>query len=111
MGNFTFNNNSIKKTLEITVEGMMSISDATNFISSYKRQASAIPTNQYTLNFDCTKLGVSTKEATEKLNECFKLYKDSNFKKVTFVVGNNPILKMQLHRMATSVGLNNCDIK
>lgn len=111
MGKFSIHANPAAKTLESKVEGVMSVQDAVNFIAQYKHAAAAIPTTQYSLIFDCTKLGVSPKESQEKLMECFALYKQANFKETLFLVGNNSILKMQLSRMAQSAHLERYQIK
>lgn len=107
MGKFSFLNNTSDKIIEIKVEGMMSLSDANNFIEHYKNNISKIQPTQYILEFDCKELGVSTKDSAVKLNECFQLYKQDKFKKVVFNVGNNQLLKMQLTKMASSVNLSN----
>lgn len=111
MGQFSFHNNASLKTLEVTVEGVMSVPEAVSFISQYKKNIAAVQADQYELSFDCTKLGVSSKESTEKLDECFKMYKQANFKKIVFKVGNSPILKMQLSRLAKTVDLKNYEFK
>lgn len=105
MGQFSFNNGTSTKTLKIKVEGLMSVTDANNFIAQYKKNLSIINPSHYTLEFDCTDLAVSTKESVEKLENCFKLYKQSNFSKVIFKTGGNSILKIQLNRIAKNTGL------
>lgn len=110
MGKFNIKVNERLKTVESSVEGVISVSEAQNFIKEYNKIISGILANEYILKFDCTKLSVSPKESQEKLTECFKLYKDSNFKKVIFNVGSNSILKMQLKRLAQTIDFKNYEI-
>lgn len=44
------------------------------------------------------------------LEGCFQLYKNDGFKKVILRIASNPILKLQLNRVARSVKLDNCEI-
>ncbi|MNV61571.1 hypothetical protein D3C71_1540830 [compost metagenome] len=60
---------------------------------------------------DCTGLNVSSPDVLPMLEQCFILYKDSGFKKVIFTIKSNPILKMQLARVARSTKLENYEIR
>lgn len=111
MGQFSFNSNAVQKIISIKISGSMSVSDGMNFISQYRKIVYAITPSQYTLEFDCKDLQVSTKDSVEKLEECFKLYKQDNFKKVVFKAGDNAILKMQLNRIGKTAGLSNYEFK
>lgn len=111
MGQFSFNNNVGQKIFNIKINGAMSVTDGMNFISQYKKNTGAITPSDYTLEFECEHLQVSTKDSAEKLEECFKMYKQSNFKKIVFKVGSNSILKMQLNRIGKTIGLSNYEFK
>lgn len=111
MGTFKFNNNISTKTLSATLEGVFSVEEAVNFMVKFKQTVAVLKTNQYNFILDCEKVGVGTKESVEKLGECFALYKQYNFKHITFEVRTNSILKMQLSRLARTISLTNFDIK
>lgn len=110
MGKFHIDTNAMTKTLACTVEGNMTVQDADAFINQYHRVVATITPSQYILTFDCTKLGVSTKESQERLATCFQLYKQAHFKQIIFHTGNNSILKMQFTRLAHGANLDNFKI-
>lgn len=106
MGNFNIHVNVMTKVVESSVEGIMSVEDAANFILQYQKAVCRIPTSEYTLFFDCRKLEISPPESQKKLEECFELYKQSDFKKIVFKAGDNSVLKTQLSRIAEDSKLN-----
>lgn len=111
MGKFSIYNNIATKTLECKVEGVITVQEAVSFIDQFRYSITTISPSQYILSFDCTQLSVSTKDSQEKLEECFKLYKEANFKQIVCQVGKNSILKMQLTRMANTVHLDNFSVE
>lgn len=106
MGNFNIHVNAMTKVVESSVEGVMSVQDAANFILQYQKAVCRIPTSEYTLFFDCRKLEISPPESQKKLEECFELYENAGFKEIVFKAGSNSVLKMQLSRIAKSSKLN-----
>lgn len=110
MGTYNMNVNQSKKVYEGKIEGTFSSEDGLNFISSYNKDLSTFNPKEYTISFDCTELNVSTPDVTAILEQCYIMYKKSGFKKVTFKIKNNPILKMQLNRLAKKTGLENSEV-
>ena len=111
MGKFNIRVNVMTKVVESSVEGVMSVEDAANFILQYQKAVCKIPTFEYTLFFDCRKLEISPPESQKKLEECFKLYEQANFKEVVFKAGDNSVLKMQLSRIAKNSKLNHYKVE
>jgi len=52
----------------------------------------------------------SPAEMQQMLKGCIELYKQLKFKSVVFKAGTNAILKMQIQRLSSSVGLENISI-
>lgn len=110
MGSYRMQVNSESKTFEVQVEGSFSQQDAMSFIAEYDKEVAAFPAREYVINLDCTTLNVSTPDVLPMLEQCYLLYKQTGFAKVVFTIQKNPILKMQLNRVARTTGLENYDI-
>lgn len=110
MGNFNFASNPVAKQLNVQVEGTMSPEDAGRFIQEYNQIISAFDPAQYEIILDCKTLNVSSPETLPMLEQCYILYKQSGFKKVTFIIVKSPVLKMQLSRVARATKLENYEI-
>lgn len=106
MGNFMIRVNFMTKVLESSVEGVMSVQDAANFILQYQKAICKIPTSEYTLFFDCTKLQLSPQESQKKLEECFAMYQKADFREIIFNIGNDSILKEQISHIAQDCQLS-----
>ncbi|MBU5591873.1 hypothetical protein KQI89_08850 [Clostridium sp. MSJ-4] len=110
---FDFKRNDTTKTLEIFTEGVFTQEDGEEYVKSYKTQVLKINPMEYTLKFDCSDLQLNRPEVLPLLQGCFEMYKMNNFKKILVTVGNSKnsnILKMQIGRLARTVGLNNMEI-
>lgn len=110
MGTFSFAPNSALKTLNVVVEGTISTEDAGRFIQEYNTIVDGFDPTQYEIILDCTTLNVSSPDTLPMLEQCYILYKESGFKKVTFTIAKSPVLKMQLSRVARAVKLENYEI-
>ncbi|WP_410512386.1 hypothetical protein PaeBR_20635 [Paenibacillus sp. BR2-3] len=110
MGNFSFTPNSATSTLKVRVEGAMSQEDAGRFIQEYNEHVSKFDPAKYDIILDCTGLNVSSPDVLPMLEQCYIMYKNSGFKKVVFTIAKNPVLKMQLGRVARATKLENYEI-
>ncbi|MBY3623142.1 hypothetical protein HGO21_26915 [Acinetobacter sp. CUI P1] len=110
MGNFNFTSNAAAQKLNVQVEGSMSTEDAGRFIQEYNQIVSTFNPAQYEIILDCKTLNVSSPDTLPMLEQCYILYKESGFKKVTFIIAKSPVLKMQLSRVARSTKLENYEI-
>ncbi len=95
-----------KQTIDIMVEGLFNPDDAQSYLKDFNKAVSVINPLDYELILDCTKLSISPAEMQQLLKGCLELYKSLNFKSVTLKGGTNAILKMQMQRLCSSVGLN-----
>lgn len=110
MGNFNFSINQAKKVFDVTVAGSFNETDAVNFINQYKAKTATFKPTEYIIDLDCTELNVTTQDVVPMLEQCYKMYQESGFSKVTFKIKENTILKMQLNRVARSTHLQNFEI-
>ncbi|PAK47407.1 hypothetical protein [Paenibacillus sp. 7541] len=110
MGSFNIKIDQAAKVFYAEVEGTFSPEDGMAAMEGYNKAISTISAPEYAIDIDCTKLNVSAPESLPLLEGCFGLYKKDGFKKVTLRISKNPILKMQLGRVARGVQLDNCEI-
>lgn len=110
MGNYNFNVNRATKKFDVKVEGSFSQTDALNFINDYNAHTGTINPAEYIIDLDCTELNVTGQDVIPMLEQCYKMYKESGFSNVIFKIKSNPILKMQLGRVARSTGLKEYEI-
>lgn len=111
MGTFNLRTDKAAQSLQVSVGGTFSNDDAGRFINEYNSTIATFDPKQYEIVLDCTGLNVSSPDVLPMLEQCFILYKDSGFKKVIFTIKSNPILKMQLARVARSTKLENYEIR
>ncbi|ASS68537.1 MULTISPECIES: hypothetical protein [unclassified Paenibacillus] len=110
MGSFNIDLDRTNKVFNAQVEGTFSPEDGMNSVEAYKATIATIDTSEYEIRIDCTLLNVSAPSSLPILEGCFALYKEDGFKKVSLLLAKNPVLKMQLGRVARGVGLENCEI-
>ncbi|MBN2982507.1 hypothetical protein [Cohnella algarum] len=110
MGSFNIEMDHANKVMKAEVEGTFTPEDGMKSVEAYQQSISAISVPEYDIEIDCTKLNVSAPDALPILEGCFQMYKRDGFKKVTLRLAKNPILKMQLSRIARSVQLANWEI-
>ncbi|MBW7573820.1 hypothetical protein [Caproiciproducens faecalis] len=104
MGNYKITTGS--QTIDIIVEGLFTSNDAQAYLKDFNKAVSGIVPSNFKLVLDCTKLSVSPVEMQQMLKGCLELYKELNFKSVILKSGSNAVLKMQMQRLSSSVGLN-----
>jgi len=110
MGSFNIQIDQAKKIFHAEVEGTFSPEDGMKSVEAYQASVATISALDYEIEIDCTKLNVSAPDTLPILEACFKMYKNDGFKKVTLRLAKNPILKMQLARVARGVELNNLEL-
>lgn len=97
--------------LKIVLEGSFSIDDALDYTKDYNNVVKTISPKDYTLSFNCKNLKVSNPDVLNTLEECFKLYKKEGYNKIEAIIdAGQPVLSMQIKRVATQAGLSNLDI-
>jgi len=102
-------NVSVKK-VEVTVGDQMSLPEAERFATEFQQTAASVDANNFELHVDCAGMKVLNQEIAGALEGAMELYLQAAFKKVIFVVQNDPILKMQLSRIARRAGLTNAEV-
>ncbi|MEX3625460.1 hypothetical protein [Viridibacillus arvi] len=107
---YRINKNVALKRLEIAVGDKMTLEEAVRFEKEFQRNVASIDASTYTLEIDCTTMKVLNPDIADKLGGAMSLYKQAGFKTVEFTVKNDTTLKMQLKRIARSVGLTNAEV-
>ncbi|PLS19286.1 hypothetical protein CVD28_02415 [Bacillus sp. M6-12] len=110
VGTYTMNVNRVGKTIDMTVSGTFTPEKAQAFIKDYQAKVGSIKADEFVLKFDCRDLEIVTQEMIPNLENCFKMYMASGFKKVEVGIQKKPIIKMQLSRLARNVGLTNLEV-
>ncbi|PMC40620.1 hypothetical protein CJ195_02580 [Bacillus sp. UMB0899] len=109
-GSYEIKVNRGAKNVEMYIGGTFTPTDVQNFVSDYKNKISVINANEFTLEIDCTFMDLLKQEMIPSLENSYKMYKESGFKKVVFKIKQNPVLKLQLNRLARSTGLSNAEV-
>lgn len=104
-GFYSIQVNSVQKVVNMVVGGSFSPEKVQQFLNDYHKNLDPIPASQYELRFDCRDLNVITQDMIPHLQGCFELYKTTGFKKVVVEIKQSAIIKMQLNRIAKTVGL------
>ncbi|SES17860.1 hypothetical protein SAMN04487944_1226 [Gracilibacillus ureilyticus] len=94
-----------KKVVNMAVAGKMTMEDAELFVKEYNAKIGPINGEEFELMVDCTEMKVLTPEMGANLEEVMKMYKNTGFKKITYMIKENNILKMQLTRISRNAGL------
>ncbi|MBW7474735.1 hypothetical protein K0T92_08250 [Paenibacillus oenotherae] len=110
MGSFNIQLDQAGKVMKVQVEGTFSTEDAMSSVEAYHKSTASISVPEYDIDIDCTKLNVSAPDTLPILEGCFQLYKKDGFKNIKLRIAKNPILKMQLNRIARSVQLTNYEV-
>jgi hypothetical protein len=100
----------VGKILYATVKGFFQPVDANEFVEEYQKNVKLINPKDYELHFNSRELKVSSQDMVPMLSACFEMYQKDQFKNLIFDCGTNAGLKLQIRRVATSVGLNNFEI-
>jgi hypothetical protein len=110
MGSFNINVDKNAKIFYAEVEGTFSPEDGMKSLNAYKEAVAAINIPEFSIDIDCTKLNVSAPDSLPLLEANFQLFKNDGFNSVTFRIAKNPILKMQLSRVARTVQMEKYQI-
>jgi hypothetical protein len=102
--------NTEEKTIDMKVTGTFDHEDVQNFVNDYQTTVNSIIATEYTLEVDCTNMDLLSQEMVPALENSFKMYHESGFKKVNFNIKNIVVLKMQLNRIARDSGLTNAEV-
>lgn len=111
MGSFKFETSPASRALNVVVEGSFSQEDAARFVTAYNDSVSKFNPKDYDIVLDCTTLNVTAPGVVPMLEQCYLMYKESGFKNVVFTIAKNPVLKMQLGRIARTTNLANYEIR
>jgi hypothetical protein len=109
-GSYTINVNPIKKVVDMVIVGTWTPKQVEDFVRDYQRKVSSIDAKLFDLKVDCTDMDVITQDMIPRLENSFRMYKETGFKKVIFTIKKNPIIKMQLNRVARNTGLTNSEV-
>lgn len=104
-GTYEMKLNQVAKELYVRVEGTFTEQKAMQFMNDYKRHTGSINPSAYTLRLDSKGLDVVTQQMVPSLEQCFHLYKETGFGKVQIELKNNPVIKLQISRIARQTGL------
>lgn len=109
-GFYTIQVNSTQNAVNMEVGGSYTPEKVEQFLKDYHNKIDPIPASQYELHFDCRSLNIVTQDMVPHLQGCLELYKTSGFKKVVVEIVKNPIIKMQLNRIAKNAGLDSFEV-
>lgn len=102
----------VKKSLnlvEMSIVGTWQHKIVEDFVRDYSNMVSSIDVTNFDLKIDCTDMNVITQDMIPALENSYKMYKSSGFKKVIFLIKKSPVIKMQLNRVARNTGLSNSE--
>ena len=99
------------KIVNLVIAGAFNPQQTEDFIHDYHNKISNIDVESFNLRVDFTELDAITEDALPKLERSFKLYKESGFKKIVFVIKKSPIIKMRLNTVAKNAGLFNSEVE
>ena len=109
-GSYSIIVNPAKKTIDMSVKGTFTPQQAQDFHKDYQRKVASINASNFVLKVDCKDMNVITQDMLPALEISFKMYKESQFNKVEFIIQKSPVVKMQLGRIARNTGLSNSEI-
>ncbi|WP_251548817.1 hypothetical protein [Neobacillus muris] len=110
MEKYSIKVNTAKKAVDMNVNGTFTTEDVQNFVRDYQATVDSIEAGSFTLEVDCTNMDILTQDMVPSLENSYKMYKESGFKRVNFSIKKNPVLKMQLTRIARNTGLTNAQV-
>ncbi|WP_051575082.1 hypothetical protein [Sporolactobacillus terrae] len=98
------------KEVTIVVRGSFQEKDAEYFVNDYQEKIGSIPAKDFDLVVDSKSLVVVSQKILPLLEECYKMYKASGFKRVKFIVSSVTV-GMQLKRIAKKTELDNAEVE
>lgn len=105
----TINVKNETKEIVVILEGTFNEQTTQSFVKDFNSEMGKIVPSAYEILFDASKFNVMKQEMIPMLEGCFKLYKTLNFREIKMILGN-PILNMQVNRVARIAGLDNFSI-
>ena len=109
-GSYQIQLNQAAKTIDIAVRGSFTPEQAKAFHQDYQAKVGSIQANDYILRVDSKDMNIITQDMLPKLEISFTMYKNSNFKAIEVAIMRSAVIKMQLNRVARTVGLANFSI-
>lgn len=109
-GGYTIQLNQAAKTFDIAIRGSFTPEQAKAFHEDYQTKVGSIQANDYVLRVDSKDMNIITQDMLPKLEISFTMYKHSNFKAIEVEIMSSAVIKMQLNRVARTVGLANFSI-
>ncbi|HEX3043821.1 MAG TPA: hypothetical protein VHY08_03625 [Bacillota bacterium] len=106
MPKFAFNVIKNDKIFEIAVNGFFQEEDAKQFLEGYSTNVKSFNPKEYSLIVDASKMSIIKADLTSGLEQCFKLYMSTGFKKIIIITPEDVIEKMQFERLSKDVNLN-----
>lgn len=102
--------NLVGKKVGITVGDQMTPAEAMKFEQEFKALLNSINASEFELEINGTNMNVLTPDMASRLQGVMGIYQQAGFKKVLIKTQNNPVLKMQINRVARQAGLTNMEI-
>ncbi|WP_208588769.1 hypothetical protein [Gracilibacillus suaedae] len=109
-GGYIIDVKTTTKTIYMKIVGTFTSDQAEQFHLDYRKQISIISTIDYILEVDCRDMKVINQDMIPKLIRSYELYKESNYKKIVFLVNDNKAIQVQLNQVAQSIDLPNYQI-
>ncbi|HEX3043247.1 MAG TPA: hypothetical protein VHY08_00720, partial [Bacillota bacterium] len=106
MPKFAFNVIKNDKIFEIAVNGFFLEEDAKEFVKDYLADIKSFNPKEYSLIIDSSKMSIIKADLISGLEQCFKLYMSTGFKKIIIITPEDVIEKMQFERLSKDVNLN-----
>ncbi|RUL48197.1 hypothetical protein [Lysinibacillus antri] len=110
IGSYSIIVNQAKKSIDMSVKGTFTPQQAESFHKDYQSKVASINASNFILKVDCKDMNIITQDMLPALEVSFKMYKESQFNKVEFIIQKSPVVKMQLNRIARNTGLLNSEV-
>lgn len=89
-----------EKKMNIELNGFFKEEEVIHFVQDYNKMVKGINPSTHILEIDCKKLKVSSSNVLERMKDCIRMYVNTNFKKVQFILPKNePLLQLQFKRV------------
>jgi hypothetical protein len=109
-GGYIIDVRTTAKTIIMKIVGSFTRDQAEQFHLDYRKQISIISTIDFVLEVDCREMKAINQELIPKLIRSYELYKESNYKKIVFLVNDDEAIHAQLNQVAQSINLPNYQI-
>lgn len=106
MAQFRINVDAELKKLEVSIFGSISAEDSELYFELYNKMKETIDSASFVIDLNCFELDVSDSLTLPILEDWFVRFREDKFKFVIFRV-TDPVLEMQLERLARRTDLTN----